>query len=192
MDTEASTVVEGDKVNRGTCKFYNGDFHNTHCEAGVCYRDVTTEPDRIEGSAYRKPCIDWDLWNRAKGRAGFDNEIQAQEWAKRGHCDKREEPTDTEIDAWEAEVEARTNEVLASLKKGIVPPGVMVCGPGTFGKCKCNCPDGPCEHVWDGPEARDEDPDAEEIEGENYVPSPVVTATCSRCGKWQINHDMWL
>lgn len=43
---------------RGTCKFYNGDFHNECCEAGVNYRDVTTDPDVIEASAYRKPCID--------------------------------------------------------------------------------------------------------------------------------------
>lgn len=164
-------------MNKGTCKFYTGDHHNAHCAAGVCYRDVTTEPDRIEGSAFRKPCIDWEEFYRQRGRKGFDNEAQAQEWARRGHCVKREEPSKEEIAAYETETEARFNEVVASLNKGIVPPGVMVCGPGTFGQCKCNCPDGPCEHIWDG-EVVEED--------------GMSTATCSRCDKWQINHDMWL
>lgn len=178
-------------MNHGTCKFYNGDFHNERCEAGVAYRDVTTEPDRNEGSAYRKPCIDWELWNKAHGRTGFDNERQAEEWAKRGQCDKRQEPTNEEVQGWEAETKRRTDEVVESLSRGIVPPGVMVCGPGAFGKCKCNCPTS-CEHVWDGPVVRDEDPDSAEILGDEYVPSSVETATCSRCGKWQINHDMWM
>lgn len=178
-------------MNHGTCKFYNGDYHNERCEAGVAYRDVTTEPDNIDARAYRKPCIDWELWNKAKGRPGFDNEGQAQAWAKRGHCDKRQEPADEEVTEYEAELKRHTAEVVASLNAGIVPPGVMVCGPGSFGKCKCDCPKS-CEHVWDGPVARDEDPDSEEILGDEYVPSQVTTATCSRCGKWQINHDMWL
>jgi hypothetical protein len=164
-------------MNRGTCKFYTGDHHNTHCAAGVCYRDVTTEPDRLTGSAFRKPCIDWEEFNRQHGKQGFDNQLQAEEWAKRGHCDKREEPTDQEIADWQAKMDRHTAEVIASLEKGVVPPDVMVCGPGTFGVCKCNCPDGPCEHVWDG-EIVEED--------------GMTTVTCSRCGKWAVNHDMWM
>lgn len=182
-------------MDQATCKYYNGDFHNTHCEAGVCYRDITAEPDRNEGIAFRKPCIDWELWHQIgprEGRKETFNELQAQEWAKRGHCNKREVPTPEEIAADEAETEKRMAEIAESLNRGIIPDGVTVCGPGTFGKCKCNCPDGPCEHVWDGPIVRDEDPDAQEIEGEDYVPSSVMSATCSVCGKWQINHDMWI
>lgn len=163
-------------MNHGTCKFYNGDYHNECCEAGVAYRDVTTEPDDINGRAFRKPCIDWDLWNKAHGKDGFDNDSQAEDWAKRGHCEKRQEPSKEEVDEWEAEVNRRTDEVLASLAKGIVPPGVMVCGPGTFGACKCNCPES-CEHVWDGETAEEDG---------------MSTATCSRCGKWAISHDMWV
>lgn len=177
-------------MNRGTCKFYNGDFRNKACDAGVVYRDVTTEPDRVDGSAYRKPCINWNLWNSVRGQELSPK--QAEEWAKCGHCDKREEPSAEEIDSWEAESKRRMDEVVESLNRGVIPKGVMVCGPGTFGKCKCNCPDGPCEHVWDGPVVRDEDPDAEEIMGAEYVPSAATTATCSRCGKWAINHDIWM
>lgn len=163
-------------MNRGTCKFYNGDHHNKQCDAGVAYRDVTTDPDDINGRAFRKPCIDWEQWNKAKGRDGFDNEGQAQAWAKRGHCDKREEPTDEEIAEYEAESKKRSDEIVESLNRGVIPAGVMVCGPGTFGKCKCNCPIA-CEHVWDG----------ETVQEDN-----MSTVTCSRCGKWAINHDMWM
>ena len=49
-------------------------------------------------------------------------------------------------------------------------------GPGSH-QCVCNCPDGPCEHVWDGPTE----------EGDNYH-----SATCSKCGKSAISHDMWV
>lgn len=49
-------------------------------------------------------------------------------------------------------------------------------GPGSH-QCACECPDGPCEHKWDGvPE-----------EGDTYH-----SATCSRCGKSAISHDMWV
>lgn len=165
-------------MNHGTCKFYNGDFHNTHCAAGVAYRDVTTRPDDINGHAFRSPCIDWDVWNKAHSKNGFDNELQAAAWAEHGHCDKREEPTKEEVAEWEAEVEKRTAEVVESLNRGVVPDGVIACGPSTIGICKCNCPTS-CEHVWDSP-----------VE-ENEV-AGFSTVTCSRCGKWQMNHDMWV
>lgn len=41
--------------------------------------------------------------------------------------------------------------------------------------CYCDCPDGPCQHVWNGPE---------EV-GDNYS-----SVTCSRCGMSAISHDM--
>jgi len=47
---------------------------------------------------------------------------------------------------------------------------VFVCPQG----CKCQCPDGPCEHVWD-----------HWAETENGG-----TAICSRCGMDAMSHDM--
>jgi hypothetical protein len=43
------------------------------------------------------------------------------------------------------------------------------------GPCYCACPEGPCQHVWDGPEERGED---------------HQSATCSRCGASAMMHDM--
>lgn len=48
---------------------------------------------------------------------------------------------------------------------------------GASETCSCRCPDGPCEHRWDG------DP-AEFDDGRGW------TSTCSRCGMWAINHGM--
>ena len=50
--------------------------------------------------------------------------------------------------------------------------------PGAFD----DCPSGPCEHQWDGPE-RIFDPATE-----GYG----ATATCSRCGMDAVAHDMWV
>jgi hypothetical protein len=161
-------------MNKGTCKFYNGDFHNERCEAGVLYRDVTTDPDLIDGSAFRKPCIDWDEFNRQHGRP-FDNEAQKENWAKCGHCNKREEPSAEEITAWKAESDAHIAEIVAAFSRGETPSGVIVCGPRNK-TCACNCPIS-CEHVWEGEVINDE------TEG-------ISTVTCSRCGKWQMNHDV--
>lgn len=124
---------------RGTCKFYNGDFHNECCEAGVNYRDVTTDPDVIEASAYRKPCIDWEEWNRQRGR-DFDNDVQRQNWERRGHCSQRQKPTDEEIAESETEVKRRTQEFLTNLAEGRCPHcGEQVTqrqvGPCVYGSC---------------------------------------------------------
>ena len=51
-----------------------------------------------------------------------------------------------------------------------------VCGPSTA-ECKCQCPDGPCEHVWDGP---------------GFDDGQLSTATCSRCGMTAFAHSMWV
>lgn len=55
---------------------------------------------------------------------------------------------------------------------------IHVCGPSRE-TCRCQCPDGPCEHVWDGPWAESED-------------GLLQTATCSRCGMWASDHDLWV
>lgn len=156
-------------MNATTCKFNNGSFVNTHCEAGVCYKDVTPDPDVNEGSAWRLPCsIHTDR--------DFQNNGQRENYERRGTCEKFQLPTDEEIAQSDAEDEARFKEVMESLEKGIVPDGVIVCGPSTIGKCVCKCPES-CEHIWDG----------ETIDEEQ-----MSTATCSRCGMWAINHDMWI
>ncbi len=50
------------------------------------------------------------------------------------------------------------------------------------GKCYCACPDGPCQHVWDGPEYIEND------EG-----GFMSSRTCSRCGAVAAHHDMrWM
>ena len=54
---------------------------------------------------------------------------------------------------------------------------VYACGPSTA-KCKCQCPDGPCEHKWDGPD--------EEFDG-----GRGVSVTCSRCGMSAFQHSLW-
>lgn len=43
------------------------------------------------------------------------------------------------------------------------------------GECYCDCPKGPCQHVWDGPEHFEEN---------------MSSATCSRCGALAACHDM--
>jgi hypothetical protein len=52
-----------------------------------------------------------------------------------------------------------------------------VCGPSRMPICKCQCPEGPCEHRWDGP-----------IEEQGSV----TTVTCSRCGMSAFSHSMWV
>ena len=55
---------------------------------------------------------------------------------------------------------------------------VHMCGPQSA-KCSCKCPDGPCEHVWDGPE-------------EVFDDGRGSSATCSRCKMTAMAHDMWV
>ena len=43
--------------------------------------------------------------------------------------------------------------------------------------CYCACPDGPCEHKWDGKPYESED-------------GCAWSATCSRCGCTAMNHDL--
>lgn len=43
--------------------------------------------------------------------------------------------------------------------------------------CYCDCPDGPCEHKWDGKTWESEDKCA-------------MSVTCSRCGMTSMSHSM--
>ena len=62
-------------------------------------------------------------------------------------------------------------------KKPEAPVSIFMCGPGNA-KCKCRCPES-CEHVWDGPTWTSPDGCAQ-------------SATCSRCGAVQMDHDLWV
>lgn len=43
--------------------------------------------------------------------------------------------------------------------------------------CYCACPEGPCQHTWDGPEWISED-------------RCTASATCSLCGATAFSHDL--
>jgi hypothetical protein len=57
---------------------------------------------------------------------------------------------------------------------------IHICRGSSSPTCRCECPDGPCEHVWDG----------EWIEEETRG-GTLASVTCSRCGMRAIDHDMW-
>jgi hypothetical protein len=89
----------------------------------------------------------------------------------------RPRPTDAEFD----ELHRKRAKDMAKLritfaaKWGVAAADIQMHDCST-GKCYCACPDGPCQHVWDGPEYNEENM------------SSVVT--CSRCGEPAIYHDM--
>lgn len=85
-------------MKQGTCKHFNGAFHNPTCEAGVCYADVTPDWDSRTGRLLRLPC-------RQVPCSTYTPE-QAAQFARRGTCPKYAEPSDEEIAAYEAEGEA--------------------------------------------------------------------------------------
>lgn len=51
------------------------------------------------------------------------------------------------------------------------------CADSDDSACYCACPDGPCEHTWDGPEWQSQD-------------GCQSSATCSRCGATALHHDL--
>lgn len=95
-----------------TCKFYNGDHHNKCCDAGVDYESVTTEPERLLGKAFRKPCVNW-----GKFKAGNPmSALQQAEWEKRGTCDKYTEPTPEEVVKYEQEMHAHAERMMKGIE----------------------------------------------------------------------------
>jgi hypothetical protein len=85
-------------------------------------------------------------------------------------------PTDEEF----AELARKRDEAVAATVDAICTKHGWDRGEITFHAshmhgCYCACPDGPCQHVWDGPEET----------GDNYS-----SVTCSRCGTSAISHDM--
>lgn len=97
-------------MRKGTCKHHIGSWHNTHCAAGVEYRSVLTEPDRIEGSAYRYPCVqNWDFLS-----SPLEPSQQAH-FEKRGTCPHYTEPSETDIKQHEATVKATVDRFVKAL-----------------------------------------------------------------------------
>lgn len=85
-------------------------------------------------------------------------------------------PTDAEFDELKRTRDAHIRSVIEAMARrmGADPNSVAahVCGAGD---CYCACPDGPCQHIWDGPEYRED---------------CLSSVTCSRCGEPAIYHDM--
>jgi hypothetical protein len=94
-------------VNKGTCKHFTGVHHNTHCGAGVCYRDVTTDPDEMSGSALRIACHSMPMKRATPS--------QLEHFKRRGKCDKYEEPSDADVKAWEDETTRLMDRFLLTL-----------------------------------------------------------------------------
>jgi predicted nucleic-acid-binding Zn-ribbon protein len=90
-------------------------------------------------------------------------------------------PTDAEFEELKRLSDIQTQEVIRStcLEMGWDPDKVSA-HVSHQGGCYCACPDGPCQHIWDGKEY------TEETEGGGFMSS----VTCSRCGVPAIYHDM--
>lgn len=120
-------------MDKTTCKHFNGTYHNTHCEAGICYRDVTTEPDRLDGSGLRIPC---------RSEPIFNNPNQLEEFAKRGTCEKFQFPTDAEIEADEAiweEIHRKSMERFTKIGPLVKRIKKDNKGKGNSGIAECPC-----------------------------------------------------
>ncbi len=92
-------------MQKGLCKHHRSSWHNKTCLAGVCYRDVTPNPDE-PGCALRQPCRQVPVFNTPDQLAHFE---------RRGTCDKYEEPTQAELDAYELKIQAAIQRMEASL-----------------------------------------------------------------------------
>ena len=97
-------------MKRGTCKHFNGMWHNKQCLAGVCYEDVTPNPNNKLGIAFRIPCRTY-----SEKRLAELNEGQRASYSERGTCEKYEEPTDEEIVESEKAIEAAVERHMLTL-----------------------------------------------------------------------------
>lgn len=82
-----------------------------------------------------------------------------------------------DFDALRAERNRKRREWEESVRaEGFVPLG-QDCAHHLDDACYCACPEGPCEHKWDG----------EVWESEDRCAS---SATCSRCGTTAMSHSL--
>jgi len=74
----------------------------------------------------------------------------------------------------------RNASVQATMQKIADEEGIPITSLSTNfnpNKCYCACPDGPCEHKWDG-------------EWYDSQDGLMQSATCSRCGTLAMSHSM--
>lgn len=89
---------------------------------------------------------------------------------------KTPRPTDEEFDELKRKRDEAVRAVVAEVaRKWGRDPSEMRAHVSGEGPCYCACPDGPCQHIWDGPEYRDDN---------------SSSVTCSRCGAVALDHDM--
>lgn len=84
-------------MQKGTCRFFNGSWHNKTCKAGVNYRELVGGDDM--GWVTRLPCHE-------------DSEAKCGDKAT---CDKRQEPTDDEVAESEIEIKKHIDRFLLTL-----------------------------------------------------------------------------
>lgn len=85
-------------------------------------------------------------------------------------------PTDEEFEELKRQRDEKLKQAISKVYEewGWDPP--QACAHVSHaGECYCDCPNGPCQHVWDGPEYREEG---------------MSSVTCSRCGSICAYHDM--
>lgn len=85
-------------------------------------------------------------------------------------------PTDAEFEELKRKRDEATERVIQAACKemGIKREDVQV-HFSHAGDCYCACPDGPCQHIWDGPDWND---------------GGLYSTTCSLCGAIAAYHDM--
>lgn len=85
-------------------------------------------------------------------------------------------PTDAEFE----ELKRKRDEALEAVVDAVCKKQGWERSKATFHAhgihgCYCACPEGPCQHIWDGPT----------VEEEN-----MVDTTCSLCGASSFHHDI--
>jgi len=87
-------------------------------------------------------------------------------------------PTDAEFEELKRKRDASIAASIAKIcaEQGWDPAATRVHASHS-GECFCACPDGPCQHIWDGPAHVSDD-------------ECLHSTTCSRCGAVAAYHDM--
>jgi hypothetical protein len=88
-------------------------------------------------------------------------------------------PTDAEFDELKRKRDESAARFVARMceEMGWDPKKAHVHVFWHYGPCYCGCPDGPCQHIWDGPDVEFDD-------------GHGVSVPCSRCGMLAFSHDM--
>lgn len=99
---------------------------------------------------------------------------------------RRPRPTDAEFEELKRKRDESVSAIVDAACKswGWDRDAVMFHASGSHG-CYCACPDGPCQHVWDGPQV----PLGLE-EGEDESHAHGWARSCSLCGADAMSHSM--